>query len=99
MELKKLCISAVGASMLIATSIASAETVTCYKNPGNNNGHRYVVSYSQQYNRAHIQNRVLQVWDGRGYVDKKREGGKRVLSWTPNKAYVCKNLYGYKYYH
>jgi hypothetical protein len=99
MKFKNLFISAVGACVFLGASAASAATAICYENPGNNNGHRFVVHYRTQGYDVILSKIFLENWNGRKYV----YGGKtgdlhRRLHWIGGDARsVCKRIYDYNY--
>jgi hypothetical protein len=98
MKLKHLSILAVTASMFLGASGASADTAFCYKNPGNNNGHRYVVNYWNDYHDVIVTKRTKQNWNGRTYVNAGTNGRRTRLTWTNHPKDICNRLYNYRYY-
>jgi hypothetical protein len=100
MKLRNICVSALAVSMFLGASAVSAKTAKCYKNPGNNNGHRFVVDYRSQYHDVIVTKEIKQEWRGGRYVDVVTtwHNPGKVIRWTTfNPSDVCKNLYNYRY--
>jgi hypothetical protein len=98
MKFKNLCISVVAANILLGASAASAYTAYCYKNPGNNNGHRYVINYYSQGYDVILSRWTKQVWKGNKYVDHSWLNiGRRYDHGSLSAAFVCKSYLNYNY--
>jgi hypothetical protein len=100
MKFNKICLAAVAASMLLGASVASADTAKCYKNPGNNNGHRYVVDYGPERFYLRVHRVVKERWDvmsRRGYVFDRNVNTRRILLARRSAKSVCRQLFNYNY--